>query len=460
MCMKFNYQSILYIIVILNLLLLTACRTVKPNKPMERYEDLNEDFKISEINVPVSIDFGAMESEINTELGGTLYEDATDDYAIRAEKTANISLSLNGQELTYFVPLKLWVQKDMGITNVEAEGQVSMEFKTRFEINQDWNIETFTDLVAHEWVSKPRLKMGFVDIPVENIMSIVLKRSKATITKQIDDQIQSRLDLRYFIDEAWNTLQDPIAISADSKLWLEVAPQKISMSPLFSDGQIVTSTIFIATHANVVAGKKPKKNKENAQSELPPLEVNDNARSGFQLNMIADVPYEEASTLAKKYMVGETFEQGKYKVRIEDIVMYGSGKKLVIETDLSGSYKGKVYLQGIPHYNATKNQIEMKDVEYTLKTKNFLVKTMSWFFHKNFEKRIQKQLIFPLDKQFEEIKRQAANQLKDFKVNDNMRIEGVLDDIKIERTYLTPKSIRVQFVSNGDLDLFIDGLDN
>ena len=447
----------------LNLLLiviiLSACKTVKPVRPMEQYEHLKEEWKISEINVPVSIDFGAMEKEINQELGGILYEEDTDDYSIRAEKTTDVTLALNGQELKYYVPLKIWVRKDIGVAEVQAEGEVAMEFKTNFEVNKDWDIVTATELIDHEWLTKPRLKMGFLDIPVESLMSIILKKSSATITQQIDEQIESRLDLRYYIEDTWKTLEKPINISKDPKLWLEVEPKSISMTPLTSDGQIVSSSIFIATNASVSLGAEPKSHGTGSK-ELPPLEIASAVNKGFQLNMIADVPYEEAATLAKTHIVGETFEQGKYKVKIEDIDIYGSNEKLVVETDLSGSYKGQVYLEGIPFYNEAKNQIEMQEVDYELKTKNFLAKTMSWIFHKNFEKRIKKQLVFPLDKQFEAIKTKTAEQLKDFKVNDNMRIQGILDDIKIERTYLTPNSIRVQFSSSGDLNLFIDGLEN
>ncbi len=438
---------------------MSSCKTVKPVRPMEQYEHLNEEWKTSEINVPVSIDFGAMEKEINAELGGILYEEDTDAYAIRAEKTADVTLALNGQELKYYVPLKIWVRKDIGVAEVQAEGEVAMEFKTNFEINKDWDIVTTTELLDHEWLTKPRLKMGFIDIPVENLMSIVLKKSSATITKQIDDQIESRLDLRYYIEDTWKTLEAPIEISKDPKLWLEVEPTAISMTPLKSNGQLVTSSIYIETNASISMGEQPKSDSTTPKT-LPPLDIAGAAIKGFQLNMIADVPYEEAAILAKKHMVGETFEQGKYKVKVEDIDIYGSNKKLVVETDLSGSYKGKVYLEGIPFYNESKNQIEMREVDYELKTKNFLAKTMSWIFHKNFEKRIKKQLVFPLDKQFETIKTKTAEQLKDFKVNDNMRIQGILDEIKIERTYLTPKSIRVQFASSGNLNLFIDGLEN
>lgn len=438
---------------------LTSCKTVKPVRPMEKYEHLNEEWKVSEINVPVSIDFGAMEKEINAELTGILYEEDTDDYAIRAEKTADVTLALNGQELKYYVPLKIWVRKDIGVAEVQAEGEVAMEFKTDFEINNAWDIITETDLIDHEWLTKPRLKMGFIDVPVENLMSIILNKSSATITQQIDEQIESRLDLRYYIDEAWKTLEAPIEISRDPRLWLEIEPKSISMTPLKSNGQIVSSTIYIATNAAVSLGDQPE-NDVSQQKELPPLEFSKSASKGFQLNMIADVPYDEAASLAKEHIVGETFQQGKYEVKIEDIDIYGSDDKLVVETDLSGSYDGKVYLEGIPFFNEAKNQIEMREVDYELKTKNFLAKTMSWIFHKNFEKRIKENLVFPLDKQFETIKQKTAQQLKNFKVNENTSIQGILADIKIERTYLTPKSIRVQFASSGDLNLFIEGLKN
>ena len=103
-----NFYIIISVAIIISV---SACKTVKPYKPMEQYEDLKEEFKLSEINLPMSIDFAAMQSEINAELGGIIYEETTDDYSVRAEKTADVQLTLNDQELSYYVPLKLWVKK-------------------------------------------------------------------------------------------------------------------------------------------------------------------------------------------------------------------------------------------------------------------------------------------------------------------------------------------------------------
>src|SRR5690606_15193440 len=117
------------------------CGSSRPVRPAEEYEALFEE-RISVINIPVDISLRELERSLNQQLKGVLYEDKDlrdgDNMRIRAEKRQDIRLGIDSQLIKYRVPLDLWIQYDLGISKVEAEGELSVDFKTAFAIGPDW----------------------------------------------------------------------------------------------------------------------------------------------------------------------------------------------------------------------------------------------------------------------------------------------------------------------------------
>ena len=111
-------------------------------------------------------------------------------------------------------------------------------------------------------------------------------------------------------------------------------------------------------------------------------------------------------------MQGETFEQGKRSVTIEDIELFGQGEKLVVNTKLSGSYNGNIYMVGKPEYNQKKNSIDIKNLKFTLETRNFLLKSAGWLLRSTVKKKIQENMDFLLEYNMAEIEKQMQEQLK------------------------------------------------
>jgi len=425
---------------------------------MESYEDRFET-PASTINIPIDIDVKELETALNNQLSGVLYEDKDlndgDKMKMRAEKKEEIRLSVDSQAIQYRLPLKLWIEYDIGISTVEAEGDITIDFRTLIDISSDWNVNTTTQILRHEWTRKPKLKMGFVSLPVGFIANLVLNNSQKVLTRSIDDMVKSNFDLKGQVAEAWKQMFKPFQVSEEYNTWLTINPAAIGMTPLKMERNHITSTLFIEGKPRVNVGGAPQ---GIFPEPLPPLRIQEEAADTFTLHLKTKVTYDEAERLAKQQIVGETFSQGRRSVTIEDMEMYGQGNKIVVNTMLSGSYNGSIYLVGEPVYNVRKNTIDIEKLEYTLDTKNFLFRSAGWLLKSAIKSKIQDNLNFLLDYNLKEMQAQFQEQLREYSVSEGITVFGELDDLNIRNAYLVPDGMVIDLGLLGKVNVAITGL--
>ena len=123
---------------LVTVLLFTNCNPVKTlstEKVPEQYDLLEEKPTLSIITVPVDIKIKDLEASVNEAMRGSLYEDFSytdnggDNLMLKAVKSRNVKLSLNGNTIKYEVPLKLWFKKNLYVAAAEGEGGDQYCFK-------------------------------------------------------------------------------------------------------------------------------------------------------------------------------------------------------------------------------------------------------------------------------------------------------------------------------------------
>ncbi|MFT4759408.1 MAG: hypothetical protein ACI9XO_001409 [Paraglaciecola sp.] len=454
--MTLNLKIIGFVLVTATLF--TACKTTKPIRPIENYDSAAMERQTSVIHIPVRIDKNELQMSINQQLGETLYEDnnmGDDDMMIRAKKQQDITIEIGNEELIYQVPLDLWIKKGTFLGSVEAEGQLILDFKTSYQIAEDWSLSTITEVVGYDWIKRPVLKLGIVDLPVQFIANQVLKKTRSLISRTIDEQVKKQLDLKTQVNEAWQKLHQPILLSEEHKTWIVFNPESIGMSPLKLDKDTIESTIIFKSNPVVSLGNKPA---TPAFQPLPNFVFEIEKSDGFTLYLNTNFSLAEAEDLSKKHLVGEQFSYGKKYVKIEDVELYGSGKDLVINLLLSGSYNGNVYVQGEPKYNKRTNEIELENLDFDFSSKRFLMRTMSWLFKSNLKDRIHHELNFQLGQNVEMARLMIQEQLKSMEISKGVMLKGNLDKIHISKVKIVPETLKVEVALNGNLLVDMKGI--
>lgn len=420
--------------------------------PIAQYNAELKPLPVSILNIPVNLKLSVLESIINSQLNGLLYEDKDfndgDRMKVKVYKRNPIKLSGKDNELKYRIPLSIQVVYDAMVTNVLASGEIELEAKTSFKISKDWTLKTQTDVTNYVWIKKPVAQVVGVNIPLGSLADVILNNSKSYLGKQMDETTSSYFDLKSIVSSAWNTISRILSVSEEYKTWLSVNPSKVTMAPLIIQGDSILSNLSLMAKPQLSIGDKPRENMVNKIPDYSQV-LNDNLRTLLVLR--TKLPFSETKNLTLKQVGGQTFSSGKKSVTVVDVNYFGINNKLGVELTLSGVYKGKIFLTGTPQIEAKTNLINLPDLDFNLETKNFLVKSAGWILKSNLRKMIQENINFYLTLNLNETKKELEKQLNDYPLATGFKMKSRIDQLSVENIQITPEGIMVDLAIGGNL---------
>jgi hypothetical protein len=453
------YMDKIYLFAVL-LVFFTSCSVIKPEKPMETYPEVTLPKAVSVINIPMELKVPELEKLLNNQVKGLLYEDNSlednggDNLMVKAWKKEDIHIAVEDNVLSYRVPLKLWIKAGWKVEKFglslsdyrEVNAEIALKFKTGITLNNDWSLTTETTSDGYEWLSTPVVKIGPVDVSVKTLANVILKSYQKTINKEIDKAIAGNLDLKKEIGSLLQTLQKPMKVNDEYNLWLTVSPQEVYSTPLSGKAGIIRHTLGIKSVIEASVGKEPS---VNPLKTLPKMSLLNKPEEDFLINLSAGLSYDKVNELASQYLKGKTFTQGKYQLLINAIDIYGRDNKFIIHLNVAGSLKGDLYFTGIPYYNDSTTSLEVRDLDYDLKTRNALVKTGSWLFHGTLTRMIEKNMVFPMQDQLKAAQELLEKNINDYKLGEGFYLNGNMKELSIGDIRLTREAIQAQVLLKG-----------
>jgi hypothetical protein len=454
-----------YIIVFLSIACFSSCKTnSKIAMPAESYTTDNYKPILSVVGMPVSIEQKTMLAKINKQMDGLLYEDSNfddDNLTMKVWKAQPITLNITGNTIDYRVPLRIWLNTGISKFGIklqkDLEIQLALKYKTVFSINPDWSIQSTTNADGFEWLSDPYISILGIQIPVKSLVNKIIDDKQSSFSADIDKLVQQYIDIKKPAQQAWKDFQKPILLNKDYNIWLKLQPKSVFMAPFKNENGIISTTIGIEALSEILISKQSPP--IPPPTTLPPFKMLPMAENGFNISMGIDVPYTEVEEIALANMAGKPFKDGKREVKIDSLNIYGSNGKVVVAALLEGSFKGKVYLTGIPVYNSKSQTIEITELDFSLATKSILLKSVGWLFHSGIAKKIAESAKFPISTYLNDAK---ANTNKSFHSNTSLKniiLNGEVSRIDIDKILLSPTSFKVIGIAEGKLALSLKNLD-
>jgi hypothetical protein len=441
---------------------LPGCRTLRFERPPESYLSVRPAPALSDINLPIEISDTALVRLVNMRLPGEIYADTSfenndrDNMTLSAVKTGDISIQMKGNQFFYRVPLHLVIKKRFFIgvaafsyTDIRtATADIALKFRTRIALNADWSlaVNTFSD--GYEWLSTPTLRFGILDIPVTFLADFIVKNNQKTLNAAIDQSLRTTLDPGPMVRKVWKDIQQPIRIPGEYPLWVHVTPVQVATLPLLAKNGFMQQMIGIRAVIEANYGDEPS----FIQVEKPPpLKIVSRLENNFNICLAAEIPFPKLDELANAQLRGMTFEQGRKKVQITNVTLFGSDGNLVLSISLTGSINGQVYLVGNLYYDKPAGSLRIGNLDFDVKTRNVLVHSATWLFHKKIAAAFEERLVFPLRSQLEPIRRDMSAWMAADRQLDNFRFNGSVESFDLDRVDITRESVKGYFNLKGML---------
>ncbi len=452
-----------------------SCRsdsdTLNPNRPKESYtmtaEDVRNERYRSTAHVPVSIALAEVERQINAQVTGLIYEDnsltdnGNDQFMTRVWKRSTILVDARDSLFHFTVPLRIWVKAGVSVLGftkyTDTEFEIDLRFKTKFDLDPDWSVNTRTTPDGYSWVRRPTVSIIGLNIPITSLVSRMIDKNLDGITKTLDQQVRRNVDLRTPVLQAWNLLREPYLLSEAYRTYLQVVPSRVLITPLRFEGRVIRATIGIEGHTLTTTGARPG---VQPAVSLPDLTVVPQIKDDFQIGLLSEVSYPEAARLVSQAFVGQTFKfsNDRYAITLTDIDLFGQDDNLIVKAGLKGTINGTIYLRGRPYYDPRTKTISLKDLKYDLDTRNVLFKSAGWLLQDTFARTLEKQLTIPVGPYLADAQQQIQSQLKNNRVAKGIVVNGRIDQIVPDQVYLTPTGLIAVVNAKGRVDVKIDGL--
>ncbi|MEO1514148.1 MAG: DUF4403 family protein [Bacteroidota bacterium] len=413
------------------------------------------------LNVPIAIDLVDLEELINNQLKGLIYEDndmednGGDKLMAKVEKNGTINVQLEGQEVKYFVPLKIWIKKGIGPTSIEAEGDINLRFFTQFDIGEDWGVSSQTKVEGFEWEKKPVIKLGLFDMPVERIASSILKKSYQRIADRIDQKIQQNFNLRLWVRKAWQLLQHPILLSAEHSFWLRILPKSIQMTPIKNQGEKIHSTLSVSAQLEVKAGVQPS---SIALPAMPSYQLTKEAEKDCAVHLKVLVDYEYASQMTQKFAAKRSFGPPGKTVQVDQLTIRPEGDQhLAVDVTTEGAYKGHIEVKARPELQREQGLMVVHPTDFQLIGANIVMRGIGRLLKGVILEQIEEYLRFPLAERLDMVKTQLNQRLESFELASEVLLKGELEELSIQDFHILSEGLQVRVQSQGAINIEVSG---
>ena len=436
--------------------------------------------KLSTINIPVSFRLTTLEDKLNQEFAGILYKDEDltgDNVAVTVSKTGKMSMQAEGNKIFFTVPLHVyakgrWRWEACKICPTfqkteDTEFDLVVKSESILSFTEDYRVKTITS-GNFEWgTTKPYLTLGPLKIGLARFIEPQMRKQMATLTARLDTEIQNRLLLKEYVQQAWLQLQQPIPIDKKLDAWLTITPQDIRVSPLVAHNGELVLQIGLNSYLQTVTNGKPT---INLNTVLPKLVTDTRMANNIQIGLASEITYDHATKLLKEQLVGKRFTSAgnKDEILVHDLALSTSNDKMVLMLDVTGKTKtgfftknitGKIFLKAMPYYDAATASIKVRDLDYDLNTKDRILQTASWLAKNRFVESIQGQISFPVKDQLNNARNLVQKTLdQSERIHESVVLKGQITEMVPDAIYLTPTSIKVVVNAKGNLTAFIDKL--
>jgi hypothetical protein len=334
----------------------------------------------------------------------------------------------------------------------EPERRVNVSFTNSLALQPDYKVKLTVNRNEPQPLDKCEVCFWGQDITKQVIKGL---KEELDAAKTAMEASYSTVDLKPHFQEIWNQLNKVYNIYGMG--WLKMNPQRLHINNLYAKNDSLY--IYLGLSAKpVISFEKPSES-----LTLVPSLGNFNRRQGFSVFLDALLNYDSLSLIMNRQLAGKEFDFNKGPVKKKFIIkncgLYGEGnEKLIIKVDFSGSNEGTFYLTGKPAYDKEKKILEVRDIDFDIRSKNTLLKTAEWLFSRRIINEISHYTKYDLTS-FIDTAKTSINQQLNHEWVKGISSNGNVDEISLIGIYPLTRFLQIRSNCSGSLSVRVESAD-
>jgi uncharacterized protein YpmS len=433
-----------------------SCGTpLKTERPEISYEVFEASVAESYMNIPVQINLYNLSVDANSEIPQQLYKKDSIDVGsnvkidLDIKRRGKISITTSNGNINTSIPIHVqgkasFSAKACGICpriehSQPFDADLTIITSTKLAIVNQWNIKTQTNadflLDKAPCINFIGISICFASLTREN-----LKKLLPQINSFVDEKINKTYNLKTEAEKYWEQFTKPMQILNNPvNIWIVFQPTNFNFAPPVSvDYNNILLTLGLKSKIKTIVGEKPEFVDSSPLPAIQNVPAKDNQ---FEINLPIAIDLKEVNKITKQELAGKTFTIPSLKrdVKIRDIDVIGSGKTLIIRTNIeSKKIKGYIYILADPLFDDSTRCLKVENLHFDAKTNNVLANKADWLLNSFFTKSIQKKIVFNLGKNIDDMRSQLEKSVSALPLNNRVTLKADIHNFTIQEISFNP----------------------
>nr|AWM05581.1 DUF4403 domain-containing protein [Bradyrhizobium symbiodeficiens] len=326
----------------------------------------------------------------------------------------------------------------------ETEASATIEVEARPQLTRDWSLDlNFSD--GFRWSEPPVLHVLGREIPLSNYAEPRIRTQLARVRERALAAAR-RLDLHDKAAKAWRDAFEPIELSNNPQVWLQLTPQSASFAGVRADSGMLRGSLELSGSAETVVGREPP---AITPTELPSLGREVSEPGTFDVILPVRVGYDVLKDKIRQAVNAVAPVAG---LSVQDVDVYPSSGKLVLglrvakASDTNADAGQWIYLTGGLQVDADGHAVRFSDLAADVNDEGLasLVNPLV--------AQLRDKMSVDYGVAYENLLN-AANAKLNRPLEDGFRMEGHLSSAKLEKVYLPADGIVIALRASGDLTI-------
>lgn len=334
----------------------------------------------------------------------------------------------------------------------EPERRVNVSFTSAVAVQPDYKLRVYVQRNEPRPLDKCEVCFWGQDITKQVLKGLTTELDAA---KKDLEKSYGTVDLKSKFQQVWDQLNKVYNLYGLG--WLQMNPQQFRINTLGIRKDQLEISLGLSARP-IISFERPVEK----SSWVPHMGSYSN-REGFSIFMDALLNYDSLSQIMNQQVAGKTFDFKKGFVKkhfiMDSCKVYGGGyDKLVIRIHFSGTNNGVFYLTGQPVYDSLKRSIEVKDIDFDIKSKNILLGSADWLFDKKITREISRYARFDLSAYIDSAKT-TLNQQLNRELAKGVKSKGDIRDIRLAGIYPMQQHLVIRSNCEGSLAVKVESID-